>query len=175
MEEDANATVASADGTGETATPSAKRKSGDAEGPEGSSSSSESRGKRRRGGGGKTPRPAERYIPPPQKRHPTVGFNREHFDETTYYFEGGLRKVRPYYYDFKTYCKGRWLGKTLLDVFKTEFRSESIDYYQRAAKEGRIRLNDTPVEDLSIVLRVGVIIQTCLHKYTGSMMSYSFD
>ena len=114
------------------------------------------RGKRRRGAGGKKLRPGERYIPPPQKRNPGVSFSQEHFGETSYYFEGGLRKVHPYYFDFKTYCKGRWIGKTLLEVFKSEFRAESVEYYQRAAKEGRIRLNETPVEDLSVVLRVSL-------------------
>lgn len=110
--------------------------------------------KRRRGGGGKQLRPGERYVPPPQKRNPGVSFSQEHFDETSYYFEGGLRKVCPYYYDFKTYCKGRWIGKTLLEVFSSEFRSEPLEYYHKAAKAGRIRLNDTPVDDLNITLKV---------------------
>lgn len=128
-----------------------KRKSDEQE-----QSESRNRGKRQRGAGGKKLRPGERYIPPPQKRNPGVSFSLEHFMETSYYFEGGLRKVHPYYFEFKTYCKGRWIGKTLLDVFKSEFRAESIDYYQKAAKEGRIRLNDQPVEDLSLVLRVSI-------------------
>ncbi|CAL9686474.1 unnamed protein product [Knipowitschia caucasica] len=123
------------------------------------------RGKRRRGAGGKKVRPGERYIPPPQKRNPTVSFNEEHFNETTYYFENGLRKVRPYYHDFKTYCKGRWIGKTLMEVFKSEFRAESMEYYQRAAEEGRIRLNDTPVKDLSIVLRNNDHMRNTVHRH----------
>lgn len=124
-----------------------------------------SRGKRRRGVGGKKLRPGERYIPPPQKRNPGVSFSQEHFEETTYYFEGGLRKVRPYYYDFKTYCKGRWIGKSLLEVFKSEFRAESIEYYQRAAKEGRIRLNETPVDDLNIILRNNDHMRNTVHRH----------
>ena len=121
---------------------------------EGVETEKDCRGKRRRGGGGKNMKPGERYIPLPQKRNPGVGFSQEHFDETSYYFEGGLRKVRPYYFDFKTYCKGRWIGKSLLEVFSKEFRAESLDYYKAAAKEGRIRLNEEPVNDLSITLRV---------------------
>lgn len=145
-----DATLVSLDNaTPDEATETGKRKSDEADQPEGSG-----RSKRRRGAGGKKQRAGERYIPPPQKRNPGVSFGQEHFSETSYYFEGGLRKVRPYYFDFKTYCKGRWIGKSLCEVFKSEFRAESIEYYEKAAKEGRIRLNDTPVEDLSIVLRV---------------------
>ncbi|KAM4625960.1 pseudouridylate synthase RPUSD2 [Polymixia lowei] len=144
----------------ETETGKVKRKSEETDEPERSG-----RGKRRRGAGGKKLRPGERYIPPPQKRNPGVSFSQEHFDETSYYFEGGLRKVRPYYFDFKTYCKGRWIGKSLLEVFKGEFRAESIDYYERAAKEGRIRLNETPVEDLSIVLRNNDHMKNTVHRH----------
>ncbi|CDQ86855.1 unnamed protein product [Oncorhynchus mykiss] len=124
-----------------------KRKSEEKDDPEKSS-----RGKRRRGGGKKQLRTGERYIPPPQKRNPGVSFSKEHFDETTYYFEGGLRKVRPYYFDFKTYCKGRWIGKSLLEVFSSEFRAEPLEYYVMASKLGRIRLNETPMDDLSTCL-----------------------
>lgn len=100
-------------------------------------------------------RPGDRYVPPPKKRNLGVSFSQEHFAETSYYFEDGLRKVYPYYYDFQTYCKGRWIGKTLLEVFKSEFRSEPVDYYHKAVKAGRIRLNETPVDDLNITLKVG--------------------
>ncbi|XP_051245633.1 RNA pseudouridylate synthase domain-containing protein 2 isoform X2 [Dicentrarchus labrax] len=144
----------------EEATETAKRKSDELDQPE-----TRGRGKKRRGAGGKKLRPGERYIPPPQKRNPGVSFNQEHFNETNYYFEGGLRKVRPYYFDFKTYCKGRWIGKTLLEVFKKEFRAESIEYYQKAAKEGRIRLNEEPVEDLSVVLRNNDHMRNTVHRH----------
>ncbi|XP_049451701.1 RNA pseudouridylate synthase domain-containing protein 2 isoform X1 [Epinephelus fuscoguttatus] len=142
---------------------SGKRKSDEPE--------SSGRGKRRRGAGGKKSRPGERYVPPPQKRNPGVSFSQEHFNETSYYFEGGLRKVCPYYFDFKTYCKGRWIGKSLLEVFKSEFRAESIEYYQKAAKEGRIRLNDTPVEDLSVVLRNNDLMRNTVHRHEPPVVS----
>uniref|UniRef100_A0A146P8P3 Pseudouridylate synthase RPUSD2 n=1 Tax=Fundulus heteroclitus TaxID=8078 RepID=A0A146P8P3_FUNHE len=148
----------SAGGTEDTNT--GKRKHDEPDAPE-----TGGRGKRRREAGGKKLRPGERYIPPPQKRNPGVSFSQEHFDETSYYFEGGLRKVLPYYYDFKTYCKGRWVGKSLLEVFKSEFRAESIEYYERAAKEGRIRLNESPVEDLSVVLRNNDCMRNTVHRH----------
>lgn len=104
--------------------------------------------KKRRGATG------ERVVPPPKKRRTGVSFSDEHFAETTYYFEGGLRKVRPYYFDFQTYCKGRWVGRSLLHVFSTEFRSQPLAYYEAAVRAGRLHLNEEPVQDLSIVLKV---------------------
>ncbi|XP_014899786.1 pseudouridylate synthase RPUSD2 isoform X1 [Poecilia latipinna] len=138
-----------------------KRKHDDEPGPQ----ETGGRGKKRRGAGGKKLRPGERYVPPPQKRNPGVSFSQEHFDETSYFFEGGLRKVCPYYFDFKTYCKGRWIGKSLLEVFKSEFRAESIEYYEKATKEGRIRLNESPVDDLSVVLRNNDHMRNTVHRH----------
>uniref|UniRef100_A0A8C2D6E8 RNA pseudouridine synthase domain containing 2 n=1 Tax=Cyprinus carpio TaxID=7962 RepID=A0A8C2D6E8_CYPCA len=114
---------------------------------------------------GRQLRPGERYVPPPQKRNPGVSFSQEHFTETSYYFESGLRKVYPYYFAFTTYCKGRWIGKTLLEVFKSEFRAESLDYYKKAAKEGRIKLNETPVDDLNIILKNNDFMRNTVHRH----------
>ncbi|XP_041121724.1 RNA pseudouridylate synthase domain-containing protein 2-like [Polyodon spathula] len=139
--------------------PAQKRKSDETEEP------GRRRGKRRRGAGGKKLPPGERYVPPPQKRNPGVSFSQEHFQETSYYFEGGLRKVRPYYFDFQTYCKGRWVGKTLLEVFSSEFRAEPIEYYRQAAAAGRIRLNEEPVRDLGIVLKNNDFLRNTVHRH----------
>lgn len=46
-----------------------------------------------------------------------------------YYFEDGLRKVHPYHYTYNTYCKARWRGRELLDVYATEFRDRPVAYY----------------------------------------------
>lgn len=111
----------------------------------------------------------KRYVPPPKKRNPGVSFSEAHFAETSYYFEGGLRKVRPYYFDFQTYCKGRWVGKSLLHVFGTEFRSQTLEYYRAAASAGRLRLNEQPVRDLHVVLKASegtrqlVLLRLLLH------------
>ncbi|XP_037550831.1 RNA pseudouridylate synthase domain-containing protein 2 [Nematolebias whitei] len=142
------------------ATENGKRKSEELDQQEASG-----RGKRRREAGGRKLRPKERYIPPPQKRNPGVSFRQEHFDEASYYFENGLRKVYPYYFDFKTYCKGRWIGKSLQEVFTNEFRAESMEYYEKAVEKGRIRLNGNPVKNLSMVLRNNDLIGNTVHRH----------
>uniref|UniRef100_A0A7M4FLK2 Pseudouridine synthase n=1 Tax=Crocodylus porosus TaxID=8502 RepID=A0A7M4FLK2_CROPO len=107
----------------------------------------------------------ERFVPPPRKRNPGVSFSEAHFAETSYYFEGGLRKVRPYYFDFQTYCKGRWVGKSLLHVFASEFRSHPLAYYRVAARAGRLRLNEEPVRDLDIVLKNNDFLRNTAHRH----------
>ncbi|XP_036911958.1 RNA pseudouridylate synthase domain-containing protein 2 isoform X1 [Sturnira hondurensis] len=107
----------------------------------------------------------ERVVPPPKKRRAGVSFGDEHFAETSYYFEGGLRKVRPYYFDFRTYCKGRWVGHSLLHVFSTEFRAQPMSYYEAAIRAGRLHLNEEPVQDLSIVLKDNDFLRNTVHRH----------
>nr|XP_027781623.1 RNA pseudouridylate synthase domain-containing protein 2 [Marmota flaviventris] len=107
----------------------------------------------------------ERVVPPPKKRRTGVSFSDEHFAETSYYFEGGLRKVRPYYFDFRTYCKGRWVGHSLMHVFSTEFRAQPLAYYEAAIRAGRLHLNEEPVQDLSIVLKDNDFLRNTVHRH----------
>jgi tRNA pseudouridine synthase 9 len=46
-----------------------------------------------------------------------------------YYLENGLRRVAPYHYTYNTYCKERWRGRELLDIFSSEFRDRPLEYY----------------------------------------------
>ena len=49
-----------------------------------------------------------------------------------YYLEDNLRKVHPYHFTYNTYCKERWRGRPLLDIFATEFRDRPQAYYVRS-------------------------------------------
>jgi hypothetical protein len=40
-----------------------------------------------------------------------------------------MRKLKPYYFEYKSFAKGRWFDRTLLEVFASEFRDRSEDYY----------------------------------------------
>lgn len=46
-----------------------------------------------------------------------------------YFLEDGLRKVAPYHFTYNTYCKARWRGRELIDIFATEFRDRPQAYY----------------------------------------------
>ena len=49
-----------------------------------------------------------------------------------YYLEDGLRKVHPYHFTYNTFCKQRWRGREILDIFATEFRDRPQEYYVRS-------------------------------------------
>jgi tRNA pseudouridine synthase 9 len=72
-----------------------------------------------------------------QHRHNVTKFVNKPPDPL-YYFEDGLRKVYPYYFTFNTFCKERWRGKSLLEVFSTEFRDRPVEYYEAAIAAGTV-------------------------------------
>lgn len=46
-----------------------------------------------------------------------------------YYLEDGLRRVYPYHFTYNTFCKERWRGRGILDIFASEFRDRPAEYY----------------------------------------------
>lgn len=89
------------------------------------------------------------------------------FEESAYYFEKGLRKVKPYFYTYDTFCKERWLGKTLREIYSKEFRLYPIECYERAAKAQNLLLNLKPVPSLDTVVKSNDLISTKLHRHEG--------
>jgi hypothetical protein len=46
-----------------------------------------------------------------------------------YFLENGLRRVAPYHFTYNTFCKERWRGRELMDIFASEFRDRPVEYY----------------------------------------------
>ncbi|KAJ3159259.1 RNA pseudouridylate synthase domain containing protein 2 [Geranomyces michiganensis] len=63
-----------------------------------------------------------------------------------YYFEKGLRKVEPYPFEYRTYVKGRWMGRPLIETFEKEFQDKSSEYYRGAIISGKITINGQRVQ-----------------------------
>lgn len=55
-----------------------------------------------------------------------------------YFLENGLRRVAPYHFTYNTYCKQRWRGRELLDIFSSEFRDRPLEYYVGTATSGSV-------------------------------------
>lgn len=59
-----------------------------------------------------------------------------------YYLQDGLRRVQPYHFTYNTYCKERWRGRPILEIFADEFRDRPVEYYvsfQKHMEEGLAR------------------------------------
>ncbi|CAK7200857.1 DRAP deaminase [Sporothrix eucalyptigena] len=81
-----------------------------------------------------------------------------------YYLEAGLRRVEPYYYTYNTWVKERWRGRTLLEVFESEFRDRPLAYYRRAMESGTVKVSEKIVGP-DHVLKNGERVSHTLHRH----------
>lgn len=84
--------------------------------------------------------------------------------------EGPLRKIKPYYFLYKTFCKERWRDKKLIDIFSSEFRDRSREYYEKTIASGSVKLDDHPA-DLESTLRNGMMISHNVHRHEPPVTS----
>ncbi|KAH7026050.1 pseudouridine synthase [Microdochium trichocladiopsis] len=78
--------------------------------------------------------------------------------------EGGLRRVAPYHYTYKTWVKQRWRGRELLEVFESEFRDRPLEYYRQAMLAGAVRVNNKQVPP-NHVLTNGELVSHTIHRH----------
>lgn len=81
-----------------------------------------------------------------------------------YIVDGQLLRVSPYWFDYCTWAKGRWIGKTLQQVFLKEFRDRPPTYYRQACQNGLIRVNDSAVS-FDYVIKQGDRVQHRIHRH----------
>ena len=62
-----------------------------------------------------------------------------------YEIKGNLRFVKEYTHVFTVFAKKRWLGRKLVEVFTSELKAYSGDYYKEAIETSRITVNDKTV------------------------------
>ena len=66
-------------------------------------------------------------------------------DRSSWYtIEAGRRHVTPYWHAFTSFAKGRWVGRTVLDVLSEEFPHIDEAYLVENAGAGRLTLNGHP-------------------------------
>lgn len=82
-----------------------------------------------------------------------------------YYLSDGLRRVAPYHYTYNTFCKQRWRGREILDIFASEFRDRTREYYKSAIERGVIVINGKPCQDVHTVVQNGDVISHTLHRH----------
>lgn len=59
-----------------------------------------------------------------------------------------LRRIPPYYHEYKANAKLRWYGRTCLDVFSSEFRNHTSDYYRDLITSGKMKILRNPISRL---------------------------
>lgn len=84
--------------------------------------------------------------------------------------DGPLRKIKPYFFEYNTFCKLRWRDRNLYDVFITEFRDKSKEAYQKTIEDGDVLVNGQ-VADMNTIVRNGDCITHRAHKHEPPITS----
>ena len=58
--------------------------------------------------------------------------------------DDGRRHAVPYWHAFSSFAKGRWVGRTVLEVLSDEFPGTDAAYIESSASSGRLTLNGLP-------------------------------
>lgn len=83
-----------------------------------------------------------------------------------------IRVVDPYPHTYSSYAKGRWVGRTLHDVYSTEFGSYPESYYREAIRQGRITVNEQVVTPDYIVQRTD-LLRHAVHRHEPAVHVHS--
>ena len=59
-------------------------------------------------------------------------------------YKDGLRYVTKYIHVFRVFCKARWVGRTLIEVLTSEFKTYSEEQYVIDINENRLKINGVP-------------------------------
>ena len=105
---------------------------------------------------------AQKFISSSKVTRP--GYSDDRFNETSYYYESGLRKVYPYYFTFTTFTKGRWVGDTILSVFSREFRAHPAEEYRRCIEAGSLTVNYEKVS-IDYQLKHNDLLANIVHRH----------
>ena len=100
-----------------------------------------------------------------KKETKSVGFSNDILNQTSYYFENGLRKVYPYFFGWNTTAKERWFGRTLVDIYKNEFTRAIINQsIEKLIETGKIRVNGQ-IKPLNYLIKNGDRISHTKHRH----------
>lgn len=85
-------------------------------------------------------------------------------------YANGLRYIRPYYFTFKTYAKGRWINTPIIDMFTREFAAENREYYTKAIESGKITVNGNVVP-LQYIIKNSDLVTHLLHRHEPPVLA----
>lgn len=104
-----------------------------------------------------------------RKKQPTINDHKQEGDPEApwpppYVIEGGLRRVEPYHFAYRTWCKERWRGRTLIDIFESEFRDRPVEYYRECMEKGTVLVNSKKVGP-NHVMKNGELVAHICHRH----------
>ncbi|CDH49293.1 pseudouridine synthase [Lichtheimia corymbifera JMRC:FSU:9682] len=135
--------------------------------------SHESTGQKRKTDDESTDQPAQKQRRVKKQRQKDFRDTND-LDNVEYVIENGLRKVKPYFFEYRAYAKGRWMKREILNVFKEEFQDRDEKYYRHAIETGLITINGERVP-LDYVIMNNDILGHKIHRHEPIVTAEPID
>ncbi|KAL3230239.1 tRNA pseudouridine(32) synthase, mitochondrial [Nakaseomyces bracarensis] len=84
--------------------------------------------------------------------------------------DGALRRIDPYEFEYKTFCKERWRDRKVVDIFTEEFRDREPGYYRKTIASGAVFVNGEAA-NLDTILRNGQQLTHKIHRHEPPVSS----
>jgi 23S rRNA-/tRNA-specific pseudouridylate synthase len=75
-----------------------------------------------------------------------------------------LRFIEPYEFKYQLYTKGRWVNKKILNVLTNEFRQYNEEYFIKALKTGKLKINNEIVDPDYVLQKNDFITHLVIRK-----------
>ena len=82
----------------------------------------------------------------------------------------GLRRLDPYWHEYHVKAKTRWYGRQILEVFTTEFRDRTKEYYMWAIHNGLCTVNGHSVQPTYEIQDSDMIVNR-VHRHEPAVSS----
>jgi 23S rRNA-/tRNA-specific pseudouridylate synthase len=113
----------------------------------------------------------KRRRPGPQQTRESTIVQLVQGDKT---FDTWLCIAKPYPYTFHANAKRRWIGRTVLNIYETEFGAYPKSYFETAIVQGRILVSAKKV-DPSYAVKDGDVLSHTIHRHEPSVAVSSCD
>ncbi|VDN83731.1 unnamed protein product [Brugia pahangi] len=84
----------------------------------------------------------------------------------------GIRYLKPYWSVYRTWAKGRWVGRRLVDIFAEEFVSLNRHYPAAACKLGRIWVNCNQMTNVNYIVQQNDSIEHIGHRHEHPILDH---
>ncbi|GIY36541.1 RNA pseudouridylate synthase domain-containing protein 2 [Caerostris extrusa] len=91
-----------------------------------------------------------------------------------YYIENGLQKVYPYNFKHSTYCKGRWVNRTLIDVYSNDFSLFPKEEIERRISTGILKVNGKIV-NYDYKLKHSDVLSSEVHRHELPILAWAIE
>ncbi|EJW75801.1 hypothetical protein WUBG_13289, partial [Wuchereria bancrofti] len=107
-----------------------------------------------------------------KRKHNEIDAQVQMPENVSFHIKNGIRYLKPYWSVYRTWAKGRWVGRRLVDIFAEEFVSLNRHYPAAACKLGRIWVNCNQMTNVNYIVQQNDSIEHIGHRHEHPILDH---